>query len=231
MSFGLPSNFNFDVIRTKSDVQRLLGTLPNRDRGVAARRLYERRDHIGPALAYFALMRAWEYDDGVLVEAFETLDAFAAALCPVAPPIKRKRPLRVWRCIAVRDAHPGHAAIGLSWTRSRDIACWFATTYRNRAKRPGARPFVFTVQLLPSDILAFHDGRKEQEALVDLAALEGADIMVDGTTILTHDLTADGTPPAVALADWRAVGERYEARKRQDRLNLLKAAKKGLGRS
>lgn len=119
----------------------------------------------------------------------------------------------------------------MSWTRSRDIACWFATTYRNRAKLPGVRPFVFTVQLLPSDILAFHDGRKEQEALVDLAALEGADIMVDGTTILTHDLTADSTPPATALADWRAAGERYEARKRQGSLNLLKTAKKGLGRS
>lgn len=238
LPFGLPADFNFDVIHTKADVQRLLWTLPNRDRGVAARRLYERRDHIGPALAYAAFMTAWGHDDRELFEAFETPEAFAAALREVAPPVKRKRSLRVWRGIAVRDAHPGVAAIGLSWTRSREIACWFATRYQRRADLPGIRPFVFTTELEPWEIIAFNNSRGEQEVLVDLAALatlEQAEmITVDDTTITTiflkdltaDDLTADSTPPADALADWRAAGERYEARKQiEESRKLLKAAK------
>jgi hypothetical protein len=139
LPFGLPDDFNFDLICTKGDVLSMMAALSNADRGEAARKLYERRDRLGPALAYAALMDAWDHNDREQVEAFETLDAFAAALREVAPPIKRQRPLRVWRGIAVRDGHPGQAAIGLSWTRSRDIACWFATRYQRRADLPGIK--------------------------------------------------------------------------------------------
>lgn len=205
LPFGLPDDFNFSVIRSRADVVSLMAALPNADRGVLARKLYERRDHIGNALVFFALMDVWDHDYREVVNAFgETPDAFTAAVREVAPPIKRRRPVRLWRGIRVLKAHPGDAAIGLSWTRGREIACWFATTYRSYGDPPGVRPFVFTVQLMPSDILAFHDGRKEREALVDLSVLEfgGVEITVDGTPIRLNDLESDSVPPAAALADW-----------------------------
>jgi hypothetical protein len=158
-----------------------------------------------------ALIEAWDHDHRFTVDAFDTTDAFAAALRAVAPPVRRTHPLRVWRGIVVRDAHPSEAAIGLSWTRSRDIACWFAT----RHDWPGVRPFVFQVALLPDEIVALHDGRGEQEVLVDPALLElnETPITVDGTSIDLIDLAIDSAPPTDALADWRAAGARYEIRK------------------
>jgi hypothetical protein len=217
LPFGLPDDFDYDVIRSRSDVATLLFTLPNAERGEAARALFERRERIGRALAYAALIEAWEHDDRFTVEAFGTADAFAAALRAVAPPLRRKRPLPVWRGVAVRDAHPAHAAIGLSWTRSRDIACWFATFYLARGDLPGARPFVFSVALLPEEIVALYDVRGEQEVIVDPAMLElnEGPIKVDGTTMMLAELAPDSTAPAGALADWQAAGQRYEAQKQQ----------------
>jgi hypothetical protein len=216
LPFGLPDDFDYSVIGSLGDVISLMAALPNSDRGEAARALYERREQIGPVLAFAALMEAWDHDDRHLVDAFETADQLVAALRVVAPPLRRKRPLRVWRGIVVKDAHPGAAAVGLSWTRSRDIACWFATTYGGRSDIPGTRPFVFDVALLPEEIVALHDGRDEQEVLVEprLLELNEAPIVVDGTTITLADLAADSHAPAEVLASWRAAGERYEARLR-----------------
>lgn len=214
LPFGLPPSFDFNVVRTKEDAGRLLLALPNHDRGVAAHAIRDQRDRVGNAVAYAALMEAWEHDDRVLVEAFDTMDVFAAALRAVAPPIKRKRPLRVWRGIAVRHAHPGPAAIGLSWTRSRDIACWFATLYQGRADLPGVRPFVFTTTLDASAIIAFHNGRKEQEVIVDPAVLDvehelGGLGVDDGTGTCSIDLEADSAAPSDVLADWRSAAQRH----------------------
>lgn len=209
--FGLPDDFDFGVIRTKADVITLLSSLPNSDRGEAARALYERRGHLKRAVVFAALMESWDHDDRVTVDAFNTADAFVAALRAVAPSLRRTRPLRVWRGIVVRDTHPRAAAIGLSWTRSRDIACWFAT----RHDWPAGRPFVFQAALLPDEIVALHDCRGEQEVLVDPALLElnETPITIDGTGIDLTDLAIDSAPPADALADWCAAGRRYEMRK------------------
>jgi hypothetical protein len=216
LQFGLPDNFDFDVIRSRDDVEALLTILPNSDRGIAAHALYERCDRIGHDLVYAAIMYAWESNEDYreLIDAFGSVSGFfglATALSKVAPKIKRKRRLRAWRGIAVREADPSEAAIGFSWTRSRDIACWFATTYPNRADLPGARPFVFTTMLDPYMILATHDGRGEQEVLVDPLRLEEDAITVDGTTTRLWELEDDSTAPVGALADWRAAGARYQA--------------------
>jgi hypothetical protein len=211
LPFGLRDDFDYGVVRTKADVITLLSALPNADRGEAARALYERREHIGREVVYTALLEAWDHDDRYLIDAFGTVDAFVEALRAVTPPLRRKRPLRAWRGIVVRDAHPGEAAIGLSWTRSRDIACWFATRHCNIG---GVRPFVFQCVFFPHEIVALHDGRGEQEVLVDLAMLQWNEwITVDGTGIDRADLVSDSSPPADALADWRAAGQRYAMRK------------------
>ena len=207
VEFVLPDDFDFDVIRSRDDVAALF-TIPNGHRGIAARALYERRDRIGHELVYAAIMYAWEHDYCELIDAFESVSGFpcfglATSLSKVAPKIKRKRRLRVWRGIAVREADPSEAAIGFSWTRSRDVACWFATTYPNRADLPGSRPFVFTTMLDPYMILATHDGRGEQEVLVDPLRLEEDAITVDGTTTRLWELEDDSTAPVGALADWR----------------------------
>lgn len=216
LPYGLPDNFDFDVVRTKDDVETLLFTLPNRDRGIAARAVWEQRKQVGNAVAYAALMEAWDHDDRVLVEAFETMDVFAAALRAVAPPLKRKRSLKVWRGVAVLKAHPGPAAIGLSWTRSRDVACWFATQHRGIGDVPGIRPFVFTATLDPAAIIAFHNARPEQEVLVDPAALdtehEMGGLLVDGMASCSIALEPDAVGPPDVLERWRIAGLRCEAK-------------------
>jgi hypothetical protein len=187
--------------------------LPNADRGVAAREIWERRDRLGHRLAYTALMEVWDHDDRELVEAFETPDELAAALREVAPPLKRKRPLKVWRGIIVQQADPAKAAIGLSWTTSCDIACWFATRY----DKPNRRPFVFKLAATPEDIIALHNERREQEVLLEPVALDQLthEIVVEGTGITLDELEPDSRAPEEALARWRAAGQRYEAAKRE----------------
>jgi hypothetical protein len=133
------------------------------------------------------------------VEAFGTADDFADALCKVAPPIKRQRRIRVWRGVKVRDASPADAAIGLSWTRNRDIACWFAT----RREVTGVRAFVFETVLEPEQIIVFYNGRREQEVIVNLARFELGDVWVEGTNLYAIELDVDDAPPGTALADWR----------------------------
>lgn len=76
--------------------------------------------------------------------------------------------------------------------------------------------------LEPYMILATHDGRGEQEVLVDPLQLGNADITVDGTTTRLWELEDDSTAPVAALADWRAAGARYQAQ--LDRLFQQKLA-------
>lgn len=189
-----------DDIRTIADARSAIWRCSNSSRGYVAREIYEQHRSTNPKLAYAALMTAWEHDHGPTVEAFETEDDFAAALREVAPPIKRKRPLRVWRGIYVRDAHPMEAAVGLSWTRDRDIACWFAMRF---SEVSGVRPFVFETYVPPEEIVTFYDGRGEAEVIVDTVPLYDSWIMVDGTRISHDELGSDSSAPAERLADWR----------------------------
>ncbi len=211
--FGLSDDFDFDDIGTPAATRELLFSLPHCDLGRAARALYERRDRFGSALLYEALMLAWEHEErSKPIDAFATFDDFIAALREVAPPVMPKPPLRVWRGVAVRDL--ADSAIGLSWTCSRDVACWFATTYHEHARQPGIRCLVFTTVVEPSAIIAFNDARGEQEVLVDPAALDLSGVMVDGTSLCVKDLAADSMPPTEILADWLVAGQRFELFKR-----------------
>jgi hypothetical protein len=177
--------------------------------GDAAREIWQRRDRLGDRLAYAALIDVWDHDDRVLTEAFTSVDDLATALRRVAPPVKRKRPLPVWRGIRVQHDHPGEAAVSMSWTRNRDIACWFAT----RRYNPSLRPFVFALNAMPEEIIALHDGRGEQEVLLEPAALVWLTdaIFVEGSTTSYDELEPDSRPTDGQLAQWQAAGARYEA--------------------
>ena len=124
LMFGLPDNFDFTVIRTEDDAASLMFTLPNRDRGDAGKGLYDHRHVIGNDVVYCGLMHLWDHDHNEVADAFECVGFFLDALRLVAPPTKRKRPIRVWRGV---DCVAGIA--GPSWTTNRDVACWFAMRY------------------------------------------------------------------------------------------------------
>jgi hypothetical protein len=74
LPFGLPEGFDYGNIRIVNDADSLMFTLPNSDRGNAARGLYEHRDQIGHQVAYAGMMAAWQHDHAVTVHAFLTSD-------------------------------------------------------------------------------------------------------------------------------------------------------------
>lgn len=120
---GLPRNFDYSVLRTAGDARAMMFALPNRDRGNAAVGLYENRHLIGDDVAYHGMMSAWDHDDGWVASAFGGEQWFAECLADVAPPLKLKNPVRLWRGVAVEKGEdPAGAAFGVSWTRSRHIA-------------------------------------------------------------------------------------------------------------
>jgi hypothetical protein len=107
--------------------------------------------------------------------------------------------------------HPMDAAVGLSWTRNRDIACWFAMRF---SEVSGVRPFVFETYVGPEEIVTFYDGRREAEVIVDTVPLDMNWIMVDGTSIRHDFLEIDSSAPAERLADWSAAAQRHTDSKR-----------------
>jgi len=163
---GLPEDFDYGNIQTVHDADSLMVTLPNSDRGKAARGLYEHRDQIGHQVAYAGMMEAWDHDHGVTLDAFVTSDDFTAALRDIAPPVKLTKPVRAWRGVIVTEGHPADAAIRPSWTQSRDIACWFALRFYMFCGDLDYRPFVFSTMLQPHMIVPEHDGRRERELIV-----------------------------------------------------------------
>ena len=145
---GFPLNFDWSVLKTCADVSAMIFRLPNADRGQAFRALHENRGTVGGRVAYHGMMEVWEHDHAVLMDAFDC-DYYAVAAClkDVAPPLAIDKPLRVWRGVCVRDGEdPAAAAQGLSWTRSRDVACWFAFRFALH-RRP---TFVFRADVEPS---------------------------------------------------------------------------------
>jgi hypothetical protein len=188
----------------------------------AARGVWERRTHADRNRVYAALMGAWDWEHNALCEAFRTIDDLASALREVAPPLKLEQPLKVWRGIMVRD-NPAEAAIGLSWSTSLDVACWFATAGIARmTEQDGVHPFVFALTATADEIITLHAGGTvltvtEREALLEPAKLDRLThkIIVEGTGITVADLRADSRAPADAVARWRAAGARYETARRK----------------
>lgn len=80
---------------------------------------------------------------------------------------------------------------GMSWTRSMDIAVWFA----QRFDRKGV---VYTCEAEPTDILAMFDGRGEQEVVLDPSTIKGVTNMPE-TRAPAPSAPARNQPPAGAL--------------------------------
>jgi hypothetical protein len=196
----------------------------NDDCGKAARALWEQRAHVERDRVYAALMGAWDWEHNALCEAFGTIDDLASALRAVAPPLKLEQPLKVWRGIMVHD-NPAEAAIGLSWSTSFPVACWFATEragFARMMEQRGAHPFVFALTATADEIIALHGGgtvttATEREALLEPAKLDKLThkIVIEGTTITLADLQSDSRAPAEAVARWRAASARYETARRK----------------
>jgi hypothetical protein len=209
LPFGLPPNFDYGLVRTTDDASYMIGALPNADRGTAAVELYEAREVVGDAVAYEGMMTAWDHDHGHVLAAFGDDQFFADALSEVAPPLKLSNPVRLWRGVGITEVvDPAYAASGVSWTRSRDMACWFAF----RFERP--RPFVFRVDLDPCCVIAVHHHRREREVLVNPEALGWGPVVLDGSQIKLEMLEPDANAPDHLIERWRRRCEQVRERRR-----------------
>jgi hypothetical protein len=179
---------------------RLIWKLPNADRGLAAKRLHERREIVGKAVVYRGIMEAWDDNHREVIAAFGSSQAFVDALRMVAPPTPRRRPLQLWRGV------DGIGNIcGPAWTADRDIACWFAL------RLSSARPLVFTTLADPHMIVTEHDGREEREVILDPLHIVA---VLDPEEVPAEEVEEYVTPAAV-LAEWRTAADRYRARRGQ----------------
>jgi hypothetical protein len=222
LPFGLPERFDFRVIRTDADVATLIGALPNRDRGRAAKLIYGKRNVLGKQIAYSALLKAWQHDHDMVRDAFGDDRKFVNALSRVSPPSKKKRSVRVWRGINRLEG-----ALGASWTTDRDLACWFAMRYFERCQTA----FLFTCLLRPDQIVTEYNGRSEREVIPNPDALVDRVFLDEGNGKLTIKLTAtlskDDVSPA-AISNWRRGCNRTGAKRQAEHKARLRAARRRL---
>jgi hypothetical protein len=209
LPFGLPPKFDYSLVRTADDACSMMFTLPNADRGTAAVELYEARDVVGHDVAYQGMMAAWDHDHGRVLAAFGDDQSFADCLSDVAPSLKLPNPVRLWRGVELtEDGDPACSAFGASWTRSRDVACWFAF----RFDKP--RPFVFQVDLDPYGVIAVHHHRGEREVLVSPEALGAGHVVMEGGQIALQSLEPDTNAPDHLIKRWYSRCEQERERRR-----------------
>jgi hypothetical protein len=132
--------------------------------------------------------------------------------------------MRCWRGIAVEKANPVDAAFGVSWTRNRDVACWFA--FRFVDALPKLRPFVFRCDVDPDAITVLHNDRDEREVLVDPSMLWGERIYIEGTDCHCGQLDPDSRAPDDPLAMWLEAAQRLSRRRRSRELKRLRKLQK-----
>lgn len=221
LSGGLPQNFNFSVVKTAVDARKLILALPSCDRGKAAVGLYRRHRFLGAGAAYAGLMEAWDHDHRDVVEAFGSPEQLVTALKKVAPRLSANlsKQVNVWRGTIAGKEDPLWSSVGLSWTRSRSVACWFALRDYVPTLQPSLVPVVLHASVERSAILALHNARAEQETIIDIRALtrSGADIALDGTGFVLSksrnrfvDFCPDNRAFAYVVADWRLASARYQ---------------------
>jgi hypothetical protein len=134
-------------------------------------------------------------------------------LIDVAPPLKLPKPLRIWRGVQMKKGeHPADAAFGVSWTRSRDVACWFVFRFD---WQPDVRPFVFRVDLDPRSVIAIHRARREREVLVNVEELNYHHIVLDGSKMTIDDLMPDSNAADHLIERWRRGCEQERQRRRK----------------
>jgi hypothetical protein len=219
LSGGLPLGLDYGAIRSVADAKVLIRVLPNCDRGRAAVGLHRNRHLIGAGVAYVGIMAAWDRGHRETVDAFGSTKRFIRALRDVAPPPDLQAPkhMEVWRGALVDRDDMLRCSIGLSWTRSRNVACWFALRDYVPALQPSLVPVVLHANLDQSAIVATHTARAEQEVIVDVnrlilaggtVSLDGIDILLGGIRVANFD--PDGIAVPQLIARWRLASARYE---------------------
>jgi hypothetical protein len=198
----VPENFNFGNIRTGEDAVRFIHSVTNSQRGMAAKLLHEHRHIVGNTVAYRGIIEAWLHDHSMVLSAFGSAVAVAAALRKVKPHW-RETSVSAYRGVGHLDA-----ALGLSWTTNRDVACAFAMC-RNT-------PLVFQCEVQPENIVARCGELLEEELIVDPSRIDLRGLRLDDgnkewAEIRARDLACPEDVPAVAIASWRAGAGRYAA--------------------
>jgi hypothetical protein len=216
LSAGLTEQFDYSRLRSSAAATAFILTLPYSDRVRAARGLYDHRKEIGHEAVYAGIMTAWDHDHRDIVEAFGSVARFTAALRDVAPRLSHSDQLTIWRGALLNRSQPIADAIHISWTRSRNVACWFALRNYVPAIQPFQIPVVLRTRLEHDVVISRHNARAEQEVLIDPHCLAACTIVVEGLdarfmmrTPLV-DVTSDESTYSQLIVAWRRFAQRYQ---------------------
>lgn len=222
LSGGLPADFDYCLIQSEMDAKTLILELPKCDRGRAAAELYRHRDLIGNGVVYRGIMVAWNHDHREVIESFGSSDQFIAALTEVAPCLESSlsRRIEAWRGAVLSKDDSLWQSVGPSWTRNRDVACWFALRDYVPILQPSLTPLVLHAKIDRSLVVAQHDERTEQELIVDPSRLlvTTNSVKLDGVDDTWLSETKDRITDFCSgredlnrlLANWRRAAARYE---------------------
>ena len=142
-----------------------------------------------------AVETVWAYDYRVLWKACGARRSVFRKLLRAAKFDKSHLPksLDIWRGGVIPPSGDWYdVAVGISWTRNRDAACWFAILYRgNRIK---GEPVVLKRTIERRDVLAHITSRGDEDEIV---------------TTTARPTKVDGS-----LKEWRAAADRYQKSKK-----------------
>lgn len=137
---------------------KLVGTAPNRYRGYIAVAAY----HLGvPNPGYREIIRAvWCHDHSQMLSAASGRRNTVRRMIEAAEfSIPLCGPTRIYRGTSALGRRTVNR--GISWTVSRDMACWFA--FRSGSNH--FTPFVITALVDPSEIILWDNSRNEEEVI------------------------------------------------------------------
>ena len=177
---------------TIDNVEEALVVLSNEERGRFVVGLFD--EGVPADVLRAAVESAWNHDYTVLWEACGASISVVRELFRAAKFDKSRLPksLEIWRGGVIPPGGHWHdVAFGISWTRNRDAACWFAIHYWGT--RFDGEPVVLKRTIERRYVLAHITSRDENEIV----------------TTTTRPTEVDGS-----LKEWRAAADRYEKSKK-----------------
>jgi hypothetical protein len=194
-----------------------LVALPNARRGQAVLDAY--RAGV-PVPSFRAMLKvAWDHDHDRLLSAVGHNPAMLKRLFQAAQFDVSCLPRQVtlWRggvCF-FRDCEyweaPWTLLRGVAWSTRREIACFFATTFRDTKTRlehlPDAYPCVIRVTVPRQSVLAYFTNRSEYEAIAFTRRFRSH--RIDGMDLDPRNTGGDWRPTPQLVADWRTDAETW----------------------
>jgi hypothetical protein len=196
--------------------QQYMVCLPNARRGEEVLNAYRAGVPV-PSLRAMLEM-AWNQDHDILVAAaghnlkrlFEAAEFDVSCLPPK---------VTLWRggvCFFRDEYHfetPWTLLRGIAWSARREVACFFATTFRAAETRlthlPDAYPCVIRVAVPRKSVLAYITDRSEDELIAYTGRLRSH--CIDDLELNPRDVGKDWRPPAQVVAGWRAAAQRWHS--------------------